>query len=286
MTHNQLIQLLSLSLIKITGTKQDAFLQGQLTCDIRDITPAQSRLAAHCNAKGRVLATMRVINFQESFYLLLPRNMLELTLKGLGKFAPFSRVMLAEEPALTLIGCYGENITTHLTAILGNLPQQPDQVTRGEGWLCTRIHGSEPRFILMGMPIAIHALQQKLTPHCTVLTDDISWRLLDIQNGIANIYPETMNLFTPHMLNYPQLNAVSFTKGCYVGQEIIARTHYLGKAKRHLQLMTLDTEKLYHPGEILYNDKQQEIGIVIDAIHSSSRECQLLAVIHLLSLPA
>ncbi|HVV68282.1 MAG TPA: hypothetical protein VHE99_04495 [Gammaproteobacteria bacterium] len=275
MNNNSLIHL---SLIKITGAKSDTFLQGQLTCDIHDITTTQSRLAAHCNAKGRVLTTLRVIHFQDNFYLLLPRNMLELTLKHLGKFAPFSRVTLAEEPALIIIGCYGENIANLLTTMIGNLPEQPDQVVSGEDWLCIRVLGNEPRFILLGTPTHINAIQQKLIPHDT-LADEITWRLLDIQNSIPNIYPETTDLFTPHMLNYPQLNAVSFTKGCYVGQEIIARTHYLGKVKRHLELITLNTKLTYKPGDVLHNDKQQEIGIVIDAIHTTPQECQLLGVV-------
>ncbi len=276
---NNFITLLSdLVLIKVTGAKQDSFLQGQLTCDIGDINSTQSRLAAHCSAKGRVLASLRVIKFQDHFYLLLPKSMVEPTLKQLGKYAPFSRVMLEQEQEIIISGCYGEKISADLNLIVGDLPQQPDDAVTQKDLLCIRIRGDNPRFMLVGPKTVISDIQQKLMTYHSPDTDD-AWRLLDIQNGIANIYPATMDLFTPHMLNYPQLNAVSFTKGCYVGQEIIARTHYLGKVKRQLKFLTITTEKNFNPGEGLYNDEQQEIGTIIDALHTTLVECQLLAVV-------
>jgi tRNA-modifying protein YgfZ len=265
-----------LALIKINGANAESFLQGQLTCDLREVSALQSRLAAHCNAKGRVLATLRVIKFQQDFYLILPSNMAALTLKELGKYAPFSRVTLQQSAEITLLGCYSDKIAQDLHQILGNLPKQPDEaITTPAAILCIRLLADKPRFILIGHPTAMQPVQQTLSRQYPSVDSHI-WRRLDIENGIAVISPPTSDLFTPHMLNYPQLNAVSFNKGCYIGQEVIARTHYLGKVKRHLTLLML--EKEYRPGDKLYNAEQQKIGVVIDAVQTGPLEFRVLAV--------
>ena len=104
------------------------------------------------------------------------------------------------------------------------------------------------------------------------------WQKEDIQNGFPNIYAKTTDTFTPHMLNLPKLEAASFNKGCYLGQEIIARTEHLGKVKRHLHFATMENTQLPKPGDIIKNNTQQTIGIIIDAI-SDKDKILFLAVI-------
>jgi len=264
-----------LTCIAVLGEKAESFLQGQLTCDVREINETQTRRAAHCTPKGRVLSSMRVFKLNGKFYLLLPQNMADATIKELKKYAMLSRVSL-EKSDLIGLGCYGAEIKNALLAELDELPKLPDSAINKDNLLVIAVQGDAPRYEIISEPALLEKLYKKL-PTSNLTTDNNIWKRLDIQNGIAHIYPTTTDMFTPHMLNYPALNAVSFKKGCYIGQEIIARTHYLGKAKRHLYLATIRMTDTPNPGDIIYNGSEQEVGVVIDAAIENDT-CYLLAV--------
>lgn len=255
-----------LAAIKVSGDKAENFLQGQLTCDVREVSATQSHLAAHCSPKGRVLISLRIIKFNEQFYLILPRDNAEFAIQHLHKYAQLSRVNLILSEEITIIGCWGENFSHPQ---INNLPEQVDQVTANEQWLILRDSGKTARWMIIGNTEALNL---------TFNAEAKDWQLLDIQNCIAYIYPPTRDLFTPHMLNYPELNAVSFKKGCYTGQEIIARTQYLGKAKRHLHLVNIPIQNNISAGEKILNQGQQEVGIIVQS-HSLNGSQLLLAII-------
>ncbi len=264
--------------ILASGQKAESLLQGQLTCDVREVTAAQSRLAAHCNPKGRIQSSLRLLQFGGVFYGLLPEEMVDFALAQLNKYAMLSRVKLAGCDRFSLLGCYGENVANTLMELAGKLPVVVDEVCSGADWLLVRIPGAKPRFLLMAEAERMKAWQDVLSLSYPVSSWD-AWRQQDIEAGLAQIYPQTIDLFTPQMLNYPELNAVSFEKGCYIGQEIIARTHYLGKVKRHLQHLVLATPTLPQVGEKLWTAEGQEAGIIVDAVRNTAEDCQILAVV-------
>lgn len=103
-----------------------------------------------------------------------------------------------------------------------------------------------------------------------------AWHLAKIEAGIATIFPATSELFTPHMLNYPELGAISFDKGCYLGQEIIARTHYLGKTKRHVVKENISTANNSKPGDKITNERNEEIGCIVDLAFSDPKTLRAL----------
>lgn len=281
MLHSQsvIVKLSHLTFIAVRGARAAEFLQGQLTCDVREVNDTQSRLAAHCNPKGRVLSTFRVLCYQDQFYLLTPASMQPLVIEQLKRYAALFKVSLEPTEELLLLGCVGNTLAHDLALHFDGVPETVDTTHSKDALRIIRILGEQPRFMLYGTADAMTALSTELTNRYPQL-DSTHWRLLDIQNGIPNIYPTSRELFTPHMLNYPTLNAVSFTKGCYIGQEVVARTQYLGKTKRHLWLATLDTDQLPAPGEKLYGDKEQETGTVVDAEFITAGSCQLLAVVN------
>jgi folate-binding protein YgfZ len=110
------------------------------------------------------------------------------------------------------------------------------------------------------------------------LNDETQWRLFNIQQGIPTIYPQTNEMFTPHMLNLPELGAVSFNKGCYLGQEVIARTEYLGKSKRQMFQKEIISNKTLSPGEEVYNEASEKIGIIVDAVKTDINKYLALIV--------
>lgn len=224
--------------LAIDGDKAAEFLQGQTTCDINDITPTSSRFTAFCNHQGRVLFSGRLLYSDKGFTLLLPTSLLELAQAHLEKYGIFSQIQVRQ-------------LSQPLLAQLGNGPI--DEITP-EG---TLQHSTDCQLLL------------NTTENATA--DDMHWQWLNIQAGIALLTPETSGKFTPHMLNYPALNAVSFTKGCYVGQEIIARTQHLGQAKRGLKQVTLKT--LHAPGD------NCEYGQVIDCQPNPDNPAQFDALV-------
>jgi len=270
----------NLQLIALEGEKSAAFLQGQVTCDVREISQNQTRRGAHCSPKGRVLSTFRVLQFNTCFYLLAPAVMSDLVIEQLKKYAVFSKVNLVRDNSLKVMGCAGTEISQTLAALFGDLPTEADQAIAQENLLLIRVQdeNTTPRFEIIGTSDSVDKLRSTLQKNHSEKTTEL-WQLSEINAVIPAIYPTTRDLFTPQMLNYPALNGVSFKKGCYTGQEIIARTHYLGQAKRHLQRLQLTSDLLPLPGDTLHTKEQQAVGIVVDAASLNTATCLVLAVV-------
>lgn len=254
------IDLIDLGLIRISGKDAKQFLQGQLTCDVEEINPKQSRLGAHCDIKGRVIASFRLFFYQNDYYFLLPRKMLPFLLASLQKYAVFSKVTLTDvSEDWQKIGLYGPSIKDLLNE-QKLYSAKENEVAEFDHKLSLSILGSTPRCILLAPPsepirFIDTKFEQQSIDH---------WHLLDIISGIPTIYPETSGQFTPHQLNFPEIGGVSFNKGCYIGQEIIARTHYLGKSKSRLYRVSFQVNKPPLPGTALFdNDQKTEKGTLI-----------------------
>lgn len=277
--NNLVINLSQWGLIKVAGPDAAKFLQGQLTCDIHEINETQSRLGAYCNVKGRVVATFRIFYFEECYYLSLPVTMIDLTLTQLKKYAVFSKVTLTNVTQdFIQTGCYGEEILKILQSIQPDIPTTVDKTISTNDFIIICIHGNKPRWLIIAKKSIKNFFQEKLTNYL-LPADQTIWQALDIEAGIVTVLPETSELFTPQMIDYPKLNAVSFNKGCYLGQEIIARTHYLGKAKRQLrQAKACNVSEPIIAGDKLFA-KQNEAGIVANVAEISESKYAVLTVI-------
>ena len=271
-------------LISAQGTDAEHFLQGQLTSDVRQVTAVHSLLGAHCNPKGRVLASFRLFRREESYFLQLPCTMIAATLSRLRKYVLMSKTTLEDaSDALVRIGISGPNAENLLRSALGAVPATVNGViTTDAGSLITviRLPGLQPRFELHGSAPELGAVWNALKPNVTPVGAE-SWRLLDILAGMPTIYPQTVEAFVPQMINLQQLEGISFQKGCYTGQEIVARTHYLGKLKRRMYLARINSPILPHPGDPLFSpqaDASQSPGQLADACHYPGGGAVVLAV--------
>lgn len=266
------------TLIHISGEKAESLLQGQLTCDVREIFNTQTRLSAHCNPKGRVLSSFHLLKYLDAFYFCAPSDMAESIIKQLTPYARFSKVTLAINTELSVLGIWGDNVVERLNSLFEKLPQTADEMVSKEEICLIHLHGTNIRFMMIGHKNSISAFKKT---HADALTENTqAWQLLDIQSGVAIIHPETSTLFTPHMLNYPDLHAVSFKKGCYTGQEVIARTHYLGKAKRHLYCASIVSDQAPQAGDVLLDETNNEVGVVVNsAFNTTEGHYDFLAVI-------
>lgn len=264
---NLFCELSDYDLISVSGPDAAKFLQGQITCDVRQITATQSNLSAYCNPKGRVLALFRIFYSQEKYYLLLPTIMVEPTLKLLKKFAAFSKVSLTIETNWIKFVAAGAEVEHALAKQFLNLPTQVDTVTQTETAIIIKIPGQECRYLIFATTNLPSTLTQRVAKFSNKFALDL-WRLQNIAAGIPEIFPATVGMFTPHMLNLDQLEAMSLHKGCYVGQEIIARTQYLGKSKRRLmKIIVLTTQNIVSGASIVNNQSMQEMGQLVNGIN-------------------
>jgi folate-binding protein YgfZ len=277
---NNCVDLTDLGLIQISGKNSKQFLQGQLTCDVEEVNEQQSRLGAHCDAKGRILAVFRLFFYQDNYYFLLPSSIIPHLLSSLQKYAVFSKVSLSDvSKDWQKIGLFGSNLPAWLQE--QHLTTEQNGLIAYESILNLSAPGSILRSILIAPNVkSLAFILKTFDPHS--LND---WHLLDILAGIPTIYPETSGQFTPHQLNLPSIGGVSFNKGCYIGQEIIARTHYLGKSKSRLFRVSFQSNSPPIPGTPLFEkDEPSAKGAVIISAKEGIRDCQALVCLQTLAI--
>jgi hypothetical protein len=273
-------------LIRAQGEEAESFLQNQFCNDVRQVTATHSQLNGYCNPKGRMLAFFRLFQRDDCYYLRLPQEILEPSLKRLGMFVLMTKVTLDDySNELVHIGFAGPEAEQRLAAVLGDVPQTTDAVTQINLFTVIRVPGAQPRFEIYGNCDAISQLWEQLAGEATPVGSS-SWELLDIHAAIPEVLPQTLEAFVPQMLNLQAIEALSFKKGCYPGQEIVARMHYLGKLKRHMYRAHSDTDIVPAPGDSLFaqgSESGQGVGKVVRAQANPDGGIDLLAVIEISS---
>lgn len=279
MSNCQLFDLPDFGLIRASGEDCEHFLQGQLTNDLTEVTAARSQLNGYCTPKGRMIANMRVISHQGDYLLLMPRERLTPVLQRLSMFVLMSKVTLSDASnELQTFGLYGD-CSASLSD--GETPAQADDcIQADDGVSIVRIAADTPRFLLVGSNSAIKQRRQLLAETTEPGSEEM-WQLLDIRAGLPTVYDATTEAFVPQMLNMHLVNGVSFSKGCYTGQEIVARMHYLGKLKRrmfHVAIMgacPATGTDLYSP----QSKSGQGSGKIVMSAATADGNCEALAVI-------
>ena len=274
-----------LSMIKVSGDDASTFLQGQLTNDIEQVNNSSSQLSGYCNQKGRLLVCFRIFKKQDELYLTLPEELYEDTFKRLKMFVMRSKVDFTNISAdFVSIGYSGPNADSELKKQYQNIPLETDQVTHFNDLSIIKLpSGTHPRYQISGPVNQVIELWQKLDVNAVAVGKDV-WSLLDIRAGVPAIYKETIESFVPQMVNLELINGVNFKKGCYTGQEIVARMHYLGKLKRRMYRIHLNTSAPVNPGEALFcpeSTSGQGTGNIVFAAPSSDKGTEALAVIQI-----
>ena len=271
-----------LGFLSISGPDAQEFLQGQLTCDVKELTTSKSLLGVCCNRKGRVISQFRILLRNEDYLLILPADTIELTLNHFKKYALFSKVEfnnITEE-----MGCLGFQ-SENLTSYLKNIPINQNEVCINDSFTAINVNSKTHRYLAFGKVTDIEILYDKLSQHLSAKTES-EWQRENCREGLAEITPKTSEQFTPHMLNYDLIHAINFNKGCYIGQEIVARSHYLGNQKKRLRFFSIQAEKETYPGEIVYDKEQNAIGFVVNTYQVSQNHYEILATINLETEPA
>ncbi len=278
---NLLVDLSHQGLSRVSGKDAAGFLQGQTTNDIEALAEGQSQLTALCSVQGKTLAILRILRWHECFYLgHFPRELTELIQKRLQPYILRADVLIEdcgdEYSCLGVSGPRAERILG--LSLPGPLPTAPGEaVSRGTGVLM-RMPGAAPRFTLWDQTPALMPRWKMLAEHLQ-LAGGHRWRLLDILGGLPAPGIETTDRFVPQMLNLDALDAISFNKGCYTGQEIVARAQHRGTVKRRTYLAEIKSTRLPAPGESLYSSDGNSIGQVLNAEREGAERNLMLAVI-------
>ena len=254
------LRLADFAAIKVSGAERSDFLQGQLTQDMHKVTADRAAPAAWCNRQGRVLCLMVAVEWEDATYLVLPAEMSETCAKGLGRYILRAKVQI-ELSGAPVFGCVNAGALEEW-ACFG-----------GSSYCAVRLPGEGHRALLLGDPPdgIDTAAESGWTAE--------RWRLADIEAEIPWIGPAATGQFLAHSLNLDQSGAVSFTKGCYVGQEIIARMEHRGTPKRRMRRVQLPLEAAAQPGAKL---QHPELGtITIIAAAAGGQHLEALAEVRL-----
>lgn len=281
-TGSILCDLSHLGLIAAHGADTQAFLQSQLTNDAREVDAAHSQLSGYCSAKGRLLALFRIFQRGEHLYLQLPRELLELTIKRLRMFVMRAKVTLDDaSDTLIRIGFAGPQAERQLRKAIELSPPAVNEVAATDGITVLRLPGPSPRFELIGELPRMQLLWQQLAPHAMPAGSAV-WSMLDILSGVPEVFKSSVEEFVPQMVNLTALGGVNFKKGCYPGQEIVARMQYLGTLKRRMYLAHIAVDLPPAPRTALYEagtDGTQSIGAIVNAQPAPEGGCHALAVV-------
>lgn len=273
---NTITAIAHLAVIKVAGKDATQFLQGQLTCNVNDITESNSFFSAFCNAKGRTISTLLILKNSDSFLLILPNELVEKVLSKLQMYILRSDVQLSNvTDELCLTG-----ITTPNNAdLFGHFPETDFAVTNNSE-IFIKLPSNENRFLHIScFDVAKSFWTQLIQNDNFSMSNSNSWKFHDILAGIPWLTEDSSEEYIPQMLNIDKLGGISFNKGCYTGQEIIARTHYLGKTKRELFLAECEPFALKDNAPLaITNESGQVIGKVL-SIQSSVQNHKMLIVI-------
>lgn len=262
-------ELRHLGVIRARGADAASFLQSQLTNDVLTLGPERARLAGFCSAKGRLQASFCIVRpAPDELLLICAADLLAPTLKRLSMFVLRSKCKLddasAELPLLGVSGAGFVPVSAHPWQVqdsaYGRTIRMPDAA-------------GQPRCIVIGASGAAF-------PDLPSLGLD-TWRWLDLQAGVPLIQAATVDKFVPQMLNYEIVGGVDFKKGCYPGQEVVARSQYRGTIKRRMFLFDSDGDA--SPGAELFDarDPGQPAGMVVNAAPHPEKDCSLLAEVKL-----
>ncbi|KPG92878.1 aminomethyltransferase [Pseudomonas sp. RIT-PI-q] len=261
--------------LAVRGADASKFLQGQLTCNLNYLSDTQASLGARCTQKGRMQSSFRILLQGDGVLMAMATELLEPQLADLKKYAVFSKSKLTDESAAWVR--FGVDHGDAALSSLGlDLPAETDSVVRNDGLIAIRV--SPDRAELWVAADQADAIKAKLS--ALIAEGDLNqWLLGQIRAGIGQVMPSTRELFIPQMLNLQAVGGVSFKKGCYTGQEIVARMQYLGKLKRRLYRLQLDASELPEPGTPLFSPTHgSSIGEVVLAARTE-QNIELLAVL-------
>lgn len=266
--------------LQVKGPDASKFLQGQLSCDVNPVSLTHSSIGSHNTPKGRMLSSFRLLkNAEESYLLRVDASITDSAKAALAKYIVFSKADITHREDLQAFGLHGEQARQALQQEFAELPDADYQQLSSDTYLIICTSATTPSYEIIGTTDALITLWQTLNEKLTSYSA-AQHQLLEHKLGLAFVGETTQDEFIPQMFNYQLTPAVNFKKGCYTGQEIVARMQYLGKLKRHMYRYHCHSTQSLQAGQKLFMaEKNQSIGDIASAIALPDDQWDLLLVL-------
>jgi len=274
-----LVSLSHYSAISLIGAEQNNYLQGQVTCDVNDTNEHSLLVGAHCDAKGKVFSAFRLINRNNAHLLIQPQSSLTASIAELKKFGVFAKVEITQTSELSFYALVGEQASELLQTNFSQVPDSLTPVVHSDGTSIVYVAGQQTRYLLIAEN---ENLTEKLNNFNLNTYSTPVWNLLEITEGFVQLSEQTSGEYVPQMLNLQAINGISFTKGCYLGQETVARMQYLGKNKRALFSLTANTKTPLSSDDVIekqLGDNWRKAGDILACYQSDDGHCHFQAVL-------
>lgn len=270
------------ALSSAVGADAEKYLQGQVTADIAQLTDSQHVLCAHCDAKGKMWSDLRLFHRNPGFAFILRRSLRDAQLTELKKYAVFSKVTIAPDDDSVLLGLAGQQARAALEPLFDQLPDENTPVVTSSNTTILWFNTPAERFLLVTDNATAQDLAEKLSEQAQH-NDSQQWLALDIEAGLPIIDSVNSAQFLPQATNIQALNGISFKKGCYTGQEMVARAKYRGANKRALWSLAGQAGRVPAPGEDLelqLGENWRRTGTVLAAVRLEDDQILVQAVMN------
>jgi len=280
----RLMDLNHLGLIAIPGEDSQTFLQGQLSCDLNQLSDEHCLLGSLNTVKGRSVSTLTLAKLNDTVHLLLHKDLIADVSQVLGKYIVFSKASLEDQgEKWVCFGISGNQATSNISKILP-APVKGYDISHQNSLHCIKIPGSTPRYIILAPSDDAQEAWTALSKD-SVIVSNSQWQLENIEAGIAEVDATTKEQFLPHNLNLHLTGGVNFEKGCYTGQEVIARMHYRAKLKSELLICELEHSDGTSPssapinGSAIQDEENHNLGEIINTVLFDSGRIKALALL-------
>lgn len=285
-------------LLKVSGEDAESFLQNQLTNDIRDVNDTNHQASAWCSPKGRIIVNFRIFKRGDDFYLSLASDLIEHVIKKLRMYVMMSKVVIEDlSDSMVHFSFSGKDAQKQMEGFLGDSISNDVQVFQHQSLNILKLSDVEDResntyqrFDIYGDIDGAVEDAKLLWLECEKTASVVSGsgsRYLNIVAGEPEISQASSEAWIPQMVNYIHINGVDFKKGCYPGQEVVARLNYLGKTKRRMYRIQISGSDLAGIGAVIKSESDAEAGKVLNSVASidaSANPCvEALAVLKIAS---
>ena len=269
----------NISILKISGADALNFLQSQFSNDINLLTESLSQINSYCNPKGRIISVFRMIKLENEYFLLLQKELSGKVMERLAMHKLNANVDIDDcTDEYYLLGVILQKNTDTHTEL--TLPGNYNAACTNKDLTTIKICNSSEKFLLFFKHEHMNIFWDKFIKQLS-LVGTSAWELSNIYYGSPDVFEETSEHFVPQMLNMDITGGVSFTKGCYPGQEIVARLHYLGDPNKRMYMINIASEKTFTPGTKLFREDndQESCGEIVSAQQLYNSKSAALAVI-------
>lgn len=248
-----------LGVLQVEGEDAQSLLQNLLTNDVNALAINQSQLTGLCNPKGRLLAIFLLLRRSNGYLIIVPKTMCIGLQQRLSMYILRSKVTISD--VSNTVSCLGLTTAGSVDSLI--LPGELYHATEQDDRMIVKLPSHQSRFLFIGSPTQVNTLISDLTEQQWQTSTESLWERLDIEAGLPMIQPETKEHFTTQQVNLDLVHGVSFKKGCYPGQEIVARLHYLGTPSRRMFQAEVQTADIINVGDEVTYDNGDIAGHVV-----------------------